>query len=132
YASDGTTILDTQLSGSDGSYKFSNLAPGTYWVGETLLTIDWDNTTPLKLKRKIVIVDAEVFVTIADFGNVLAVLPFTPQPSPAPTPTPEVLPFTGGQPILLRWPFILGTAAVLGWILMAVGYLITRLEKKRS
>lgn len=86
YAADGTTVLAKQLAGPTGGYRFEDLAPGTYWVSETLGGPEWSNTTPIKLK--VVLVEGfpgEIFMAIADFGNDKPFLPYTPD-----------LPYTGG------------------------------------
>lgn len=44
---DGTTytVVDTQVTGADGSYEFSNLVPGTYYVRE-VNQVGWIQTLP--------------------------------------------------------------------------------------
>ncbi|MFA5867019.1 MAG: SdrD B-like domain-containing protein [Actinomycetota bacterium] len=87
YASDGLTVLATQLSGPDGGYLFDNLLPGTYYVSETINSPEWSNTTPIKRKVVLTYINGDIITQIADFGNDKPFLPFTPK---------EPLPYTGG------------------------------------
>jgi uncharacterized repeat protein (TIGR01451 family) len=88
FGADGTTVLDTMLSGADGGYLFDNLLPGTYWVSETLGGPQWSNTTPLKRKVELIFTNGEIFNVIADFGN--------ENPSLGFHAGNQILPYTGG------------------------------------
>jgi hypothetical protein len=67
----GTTVLQTAVSGSNGNYSFTNVAPGTYTVAERDET-GWTQTEPAggnAVDRTVVVPFNQASVTIGDFGN---------------------------------------------------------------
>jgi hypothetical protein len=85
-AEDGTTVLATLKTDENGDYKFDNLAPGNYWVSETLGGPEWSNTTPLEREVGLDFTNGEMFGAIVDFGNEKPFLGFH---------SDAVLPYTG-------------------------------------
>ncbi len=68
-SSTGAAIFNTTTA-NDGSYKFSNLPPGDYTVGEVLKS-GWKQTTPLTGTYSVTITSAGEDITGKDFGNML-------------------------------------------------------------
>lgn len=71
---DGSQVGTTQTSAADGTYSFSNVAPGTYWVTENART-GWRQTAPTgataatKARQVTVNLGATSPVSIGDFLN---------------------------------------------------------------
>jgi plastocyanin len=63
-------ILATTTTDINGAYKFSNLLPGNYTVGEVVMS-DWKQTTPPTGTYAVTITSAGEDVTGKDFGNML-------------------------------------------------------------
>jgi SdrD B-like domain len=66
----GTTVLQTAVSEADGTYTFTDVAPGTYTVAERDET-GWTQTEPAgnAADRTVVVPFNQADVTIGDFGN---------------------------------------------------------------
>lgn len=67
----GATVVQTAVSGSDGTYSFTNVAPGTYTVAERDET-GWTQTEPAggnSVDRTVTVPFNTTPVTIGDFGN---------------------------------------------------------------
>ena len=69
----GTTVLQTTTSASDGTYSFSNVAPGTYTVHEVQET-GWKQTEPVDgsgnaTDRTVTVSLGDTSKTIGAFGN---------------------------------------------------------------
>ncbi len=64
--SQGGSVVNTTTTGQDGSYKFENLAPGSYTIAEVEQS-GWTRTAPKEGSHSIDLKDADV--TGRDFGN---------------------------------------------------------------
>jgi uncharacterized repeat protein (TIGR01451 family) len=80
----GALITNT-VTGSNGSYSFTQLPPGTYYVSEVAQS-GWIQTFPTSPNYYTVTID-NTNVTGKNFGNFLPSPP-PPPPPPPPTPTP--------------------------------------------
>ena len=83
----GGTVIKTTVTAADGSYSFTDLAPGTYVVGEELKP-GWTQKAPPGGKHTVTLTASTSSVGGKDFGNSINNLPpknptlFSNKPSP--------------------------------------------------
>jgi len=62
------SVITTMVTDANGNYSFTNLAPGTYVVGETMQT-GWEQTYPMPAGTHEVVIVSGSEVIGKDFGN---------------------------------------------------------------